>query len=73
MATVLHTVEPCTGSEDSRRSKLLGFSDNQHKKMVKSLALCTGRHYPQVRSLVIIAVRVRVNPRAIVRPERLIQ
>ena len=42
------------------------FQDNRHMKVVRLSALCTGHLYPKKTSLLLISVRSRVEPTAIV-------
>jgi len=62
-----------TGPEGFMKARLLETLDIRHMKVVSLSAQRTSSHYPQEKSLVLISVRVRVCPRAMVQPEGLNQ
>ena len=59
--------------ESSRKLKVPGFSETGHLNVVMLSAVSTGRLYPQEISLVLMSVKGRVDPRAILWPEGLSQ
>jgi hypothetical protein len=56
-----------------RRLRLPEFLENRNMKVARLSALCTCCLYSQEVSLIFISVRGLVDPRAVVRPEGLIQ
>ena len=62
-----------TGPLGSRGFRLPEFLENRYTKVVRLLALGTGRFYLQEISAVLIYVRRRVEPSAVVRSEGLCQ
>jgi hypothetical protein len=66
----LHCCHSVTKSPlHSRRLRLPEFLDNQHMKVIRLSALCTGRLFAQEIPLVLISVSGWIGPEAIVQPE----